>query len=498
MADRVPSEARLAAIVASSDDAIVSKDLSGVITTWNGAAERMFGYTADEAIGQPITIIIPAERLSEEDFVLSRVRSGAGVDHFETVRRRKDGTSIEVSLTVSPIRAEDGTIIGASKIARDFTRTRRLEREALRLAAIVESSEDAIVSKDLDGVIQSWNGAAARMFGYTAEEAIGRPITIIIPEDRLGEETKVLDRIRAGEKVPSFETVRRHKDGRPLDLAVTISPIRDAAGRLIGASKIARDITEALRLRRSFQEANRAKDEFLAVLSHELRTPLNTVAGYARMLQRDDMLVTPEMRGKAVEAMARNADTLIKLVSDVLDTSRIVTGKIRLEHGTFELGQVVRDALETQQHAIDAKGLNVHARIEEHVKMVGDSDRVLQVVWNLLANATKFTPPGGRIDVDLRRHGPWIRLEVRDSGPGIAKEHLALVFQRFWQADAGASREFGGLGLGLALARHLVELHGGNIHAESGGAGQGATFVVTFPSASATLAQDRQLRQVKP
>ena len=366
------------------------------------------------------------------------------------------------------------------------------------LAAIVATSDDAIISKNLEGVIQTWNRAAERMFGYTAEEAIGRPITIIIPEDRLGEESTVLSTIRAGESVEHFETIRRHKDGRLLNISVTVSPILNASGEVVGASKIARDLTESQRLRRVAEETSRAKDEFLAVLSHELRTPLNTVAGYARMLQHPDMIATPELRAKASEALARNADVLIKLVSDVLDTSRIVTGKLRLDHKALDLGEIVREALDTQRHALQAKGLRLHTHIEDNVRMLGDSDRLRQIVWNIVSNAAKFTPSEGRIDVDLRRHGSEIRLEVRDTGMGISREHLALVFQRFWQADTGASREFGGLGLGLALARHLVELHGGSISAESAGPGQGAAFVVTFPTAAASLAQDRNLRQVKP
>ncbi len=502
MTERMPSEilsdARLAAIVASSDDAIVSKDLTGIITTWNAAAERMFGYTADEAVGRSITMIIPTERLSEEEYVLSRIRAGLAVEHFETVRRRKDGRLIDVSITVSPLRTGDGTIIGASKIARDVTQAKRIEREAFRLAAIVESSEDAIVSKDLHGIIQTWNRSAHRMFGYTAEEAIGRSITIIIPEERLAEETLVMSKIRVGQTVEHFETLRRRKDGTSIEVSLTVSPIRNAEGVVVGASKSARDVTEAKRLRRMLEEASRAKDEFLAILSHELRTPLNTVVGYARMLQREDVMITPELRTKALEALARNADALIRLVSDVLDTSRIVTGKLRLDHAAFELGDVIRDAVDTQRQAIDSKGLTFSMHIEDNLRLMGDADRVRQVVWNLLSNATKFTGAGGAITLDARRSGSAIRLEVRDTGVGIARSDLPLVFQRFWQAESGVGREFGGLGLGLALSRHIVELHGGTIHADSDGAGCGATFTVTFPTAATILAQERDLRQVAP
>ena len=275
----------LAAIVASSDDAIVSKDLQGYVTSWNRAAERLFGYTPDEMIGQHITRIIPTARHGEEDYVLSRVRAGLKVEHFETVRQRKDGSLLDISLTVSPVRDASGRIVGASKVARDISERKRMQREERRLAAIVESSQDAIVGKDLDDIVQSWNRGAERMFGYTEEEMVGRSITQIIPEDRLEEEQGVLARIRAGMEIQHFETIRRRKDGRLLEVSLSVSPIRTKSGEIIGASKIARDISEQKRLLRAVEESSRAKDEFLATLSHELRTPLNTVVGYTHMLQ---------------------------------------------------------------------------------------------------------------------------------------------------------------------------------------------------------------------
>ena len=327
--DRDGSAARLAAIVESSDDAIISKDLNGYVTSWNAAAERMFGYTAAEIIGRHITTIIPVERHSEEDFVLARIRAGVRVEPFHTVRCRKDGTAVDISLTVSPIRAADGAIIGASKIARDITRQRMTERDAQRLAAIVASSDDAIVSKDLNSIILTWNAGAEDIFGYTADEAIGRHIAMIIPDGRQAEEDMVMGRIRAGESVRHFETVRCRKDGRLLDISLTVSPIRTAAGEIVGASKIARDITHEKTLRRAAAEASRAKDQFLATLSHELRTPLNTLLGYTHMMQTGTL--DPGAVGKALDAMARNGQALTNLVNDVLDASSLVTGKMRLE-----------------------------------------------------------------------------------------------------------------------------------------------------------------------
>ena len=490
---RPDSDAQLAAVISSSEDAIISKDLDGIITSWNPAAEQMFGYTAAEAVGRNVSLIIPDDRHYEEEYVLGRVRQGLGVDHYETVRRRKDGTLLDISLIVAPILSA-GKVIGVSKIARDITAARRHEREAFRLAAIVTSSDDAIVAKDLNGTIQTWNRGAEKIFGYSAEEVIGKNITILIPEDRIGEEADVLSRIRSGLSVEHFETIRRRKDGALIHVSLTVSPIRDARGRVTGASKIARDVTVQRRLQDQAEEASRQKDEFLAVLSHELRTPLNTVLGYARMLRREDEQMTDALRERALDALERNADTLTRLVNDVLDTSRIVTGKLRLELAICPIDAAVDAATEVMRPTAEAKGVTLHTEIERGLSVACDGDRVQQVVWNLLSNAIKFTPSGGSVTVRVVRAGSVVRIVVEDTGIGIAPGQLPFLFQRFWQAHTGTSREYGGLGIGLALARHLVELHGGSIVAESAGVGRGATFTVTLPLAAE---RGRHLRAIR-
>ena len=255
MQERATRLAMLAAIVESSDDAIVTKDLNGVITSWNRGAQSVFGYTAEEAVGQPVTMLIPEERIDEEPGILARVRNGEKVDHYETVRRRKDGTLIDVSLTISPLRNAAGEVVGASKVARDVTQTKRMHRELSMLAAIVESSDDAIISKDLNGIITTWNRGAQNVFGYTAEEAIGQPVTMLMPPERVNEEPGIIARVRRGEKVDHYETVRRRKDGSLIDISLTVSPIRDAEGQIIGASKVARDITAQKRIERIVRES---------------------------------------------------------------------------------------------------------------------------------------------------------------------------------------------------------------------------------------------------
>jgi PAS domain S-box-containing protein len=360
-----------------------------------------------------------------------------------------------------------------------------------RLAAIVASSDDAIISKDLTGRITSWNAAAERMFGFTAAEAVGQPITIVIPKDRLNEEVEVLSRIRQGLSVEHFETLRQHKDGHQIDISLTVSPICTADGEIIGASKIARDITEHRRQRAIAEEASRLKDEFLAVLSHELRTPLNTVLGYARMLRREDSRMTGAVRERALDALERNADALTHLVNDVLDTSRIVTGKLRLALAPCTLEEVVGEAIETIRPTVDAKGIALDVTLGPGLIVTADRDRLQQVLWNLLSNAIKFTPSGGRVSVRTERVNGVVAVSVADTGIGIAAEDLPYVFQRFWQAHTGASREFAGLGIGLALARHLVELHGGAISAVSGGLGHGSVFTVALPQIARTAEPQR-------
>jgi len=472
---------RLAAIVESSDDAIISHGLDGTIETWNHAAARIFGYSADEIVGRSVYQLVPVELRSAEADLVQRLGNGEPVGgHLETTALLKNGELTPVSLSISPVLTPDGEIVGVARIVRDLSAQERAERDALRLAAIVDSSEDAIISKDLNGIVQTWNGAAERMFGYTAAEMIGRSITTIIPSDRLGEEDTVLTRIRAGFPVEHFETMRRRKDGSLVDISLSVSPIRTPSGRIIGASKIARDISEQQQLTRAAEEANRVKDEFLATLSHELRTPLNAVLGYTRMLREGHLGADGQER--AVDVIERNAALLHQLVSDVLDVSGIVTGKMRVTPVECDIATIVRAACDTVRPTAEAKGVRIDLETPGTPVVVRcDTDRMQQVFWNLLANAVKFTPRGGSVAVRLVEEEQIARATIADTGVGIRHEALPMVFQRFWQAESVNSRQTGGLGLGLSLARHFVELHGGTITAESDGPGQGSTFTVALP-----------------
>ena len=368
------------------------------------------------------------------------------------------------------------------------------EEAAARLAAIVDSSDDAIVSKTLEGVITSWNQAAERIFGYTAAEAVGRHISLIIPEERGSEETEVLSRLVRGERINHFETIRRAKDGRPVAISLTVSPVRNSAGRIIGASKVARDISDQRRreqerqsllerereARAEAEAVNRSKDQFLATLSHELRTPLNAIYGWARMLDTG-RLDEPVIR-RATEAILRNAAAQVQLIEDLFDVSRVITGNMRLEVRPLNGAAVLEAALDTVRPAATAKGVHLESVLEPSAEaMMGDPARLQQVIWNLLMNAVKFTPRGGRATAHLRRVDTDIEIVVSDTGEGIAPVHMPRLFQRFGQADSSSTRGHTGLGIGLALVRHLVDLHGGTVNAHSAGQGLGATFTVTLP-----------------
>ncbi|MGZ5437276.1 MAG: PAS domain S-box protein [Pyrinomonadaceae bacterium] len=363
------------------------------------------------------------------------------------------------------------------------------------LASIVQSSDDAIISKNLDGIIQSWNEAASRVFGYSADEAIGRHITLLLPQDRLKEESLIIEKICCGDRVDHFETVRRRKDGSLFDVSLTISPIKNQEGRVVGASKIARDITERKKTeaerdellkrehaaRADAEAANRLKDEFLATLSHELRNPLNAVVGYAEILLRSKETRHNELVVKAAETIRRNALAQTRLVSDLLDLSRLQMGKLSLEFQPVSLSTILTDAIDTVRDEASAKAISLEVAIEHDVVVEGDPIRLGQIAWNLLNNAVKFTPAGGKVSIGVRRASNAAEFVVSDTGQGIGSDFLPHVFEIFRQGDASSVRRYGGLGIGLALVKQLAELHHGQVKVDSKGAGQGTTFTVTVP-----------------
>lgn len=635
------AQAYLAAVVESSDDAIIAKNLDGIIQACNAAAERLFGYQPGELIGQSVRVLIPPDREREEDDILARIRQGQRIDHFETVRLTRDGRPIDISLTVSPVRDASGAIIGVSKTARDITERKQA---AAALAAQHEwfrvtlgSIGDGIIASDPDGHVTYMNGVAETLTGWTNGDAHGRPLidvfhivdettrqpienpvdlvirsghvvglanhTVLISRD--GTERPITDsaapirddhgRIlgvvlvfrdsteqrRAEEAIAEqrewFETtlesigdaviatdvrgrivfmnpVAEHMTGWPIDAArdhacteifnivndrtrrvvenpvtrvlqkgvivglanhtILIAadgterpiddsgaPIRNRDGRIVGVVLVFHDVSDRRRLdaereaaagererllvaertaRAEAERANRLKDDFVAMVSHELRTPLNAILGWTDMMLRKQNDQATVARG--LDVVARNTRLQAQLISDLLDLSRIVSGKLRLDMQSVHLASVIDAAVETVQHAADQKGVEIERQLGTSIgPMAGDPARLQQVVWNLLSNALKFTPKGGRVRIILRRTGSQVEIIVEDNGTGIRPDFLPYVFDRFQQADASRTRRFGGLGLGLSIVRSLVEFHGGTVQAASAGEGKGATFTIGLP-----------------
>ena len=529
----------LAAIVDSSDDAIVSKDLNGIVLSWNQAAERMFGYTAGEMIGTSVRRIIPDDRQSEEDAVLASIRAGRRVEHFETVRKSRAGRLIPISLTVSPILAANGVVVGASKIARDISDRRRAEQLAVRSgqreAFLAEATLTLTQSLDYEQTLRT---LAAVVVPYLADFCA---FDVVAPDGVIArvaiahvrpEQAQIIEELRLqdgdDEAPTSARRVIRTRTAsffreitdaiiaasapgdderaariRSLGLvsylcvpmivhdrsvgAMTIATA-DSGRRLSDAdSRIALDIAarsalavETAQSYQQLQSANRLKDEFLATLSHELRTPLNAVLGYARMLQSG--AIASEKVPQALEVIDRNASALAQIVEDVLDVSRIVLGKARFNMQPVDVAAIVEDAVATVQPAADARGVSLRCYLGHGTATVsGDHSRLQQVVWNLLTNAVKFTPRDGRIEVRVTEQESHVEVVVTDTGIGFPASFRPHLFERFRQAESGTTRLHGGLGLGLAIARHIIEMHGGAISADSAGEGKGATFTVALP-----------------
>ncbi len=494
--------------LSSIGDGVICTDAEGRVTFLNDVGAALTGWTQGQAVGRPLPdvfhIVNHDTRQEVENPALRALREGKIVGLANhTLLIARDGTERPIGDSASPMRDGSGATVGAVLVFRDVTEHIRAEEMQARLAAIVESSHDAVISKTLDGTIRSWNAEAERLLGYTAQEAIGRSITMIIPPERLDEEHMIVDRLRRGERVEHFETVRITKTGRLIDLSLTISPIHDAGGRVIGASKIARDITEQKRTAEALREADRRKDEFLALLAHELRNPLAPLRNGLEIMRLASADAGAVNRARAM--MDRQLGHMVRLVDDLLDVSRISRNKLELRRSRVLLTDVLSSALETARPAIDGSGHElITAFPAEPVHLDADLTRLAQVFSNLLTNSAKYTERGGRIWLTAERRGDEVVVSVRDTGIGIPAESLPRIFDMFSQVDRSIERATGGLGIGLALVKGLVEMHGGTVTAESEGLGKGSTFTVRLqtlesqPEAMAPEATEKGSRVDRP
>ncbi len=528
------AQARLAAIVESSDDAIVSKTLDGVITSWNRGAERLFGWTAAEAVGRPITLIIPPERLDEEPRILEKLRRGGRVDHFETVRVAKDGRRLDISLTISPVRDASGRITGASKIARDVTARKRAEaavREHARLLREVAAAGLTIHSAGtLDSVLRVIAEEARRVLGAH------RGVASLTVGDDCGQATSAVstsadhDRWRESSVPPPVEAACAEvcRTNRPLRLTRAeleahpawqessgsrgeypplrgwmAVPLVSRGGRNLGLIRVSDkddgDFSESeeaalvqlahvasvaienARLYGELREADRRKDEFLALLAHELRNPLAPLRNGLQIMRLAEADRDAVAQARAM--MDRQLGHMVRLIDDLLDVSRISRGKMELRRSRVLLADVVSSAVETARPLIEAGGHRLAVSLPPGpVPLDADLTRLAQVFGNLLTNSAKYTPRGGHIRLDAERHLGEVVVSVQDDGIGIPAEALGRVFDMFSQVDRSVERSSGGLGIGLALVKGLVEMHGGTVAAESPGPGRGSTFTVRLPA----------------
>jgi PAS domain S-box-containing protein len=479
----------LAAIIETSDDAIISKSLDGIIQSWNAGAERLFGHTAEQAVGRHISLVIPPERLGEEDRIIASLKAGERIDHFETERVRADGGRILVSLTISPLKDEDGRVIGASKIVRDVTERRKAEADRQMFVTLVESSTDFIGMCDLEGVPFFVNRAGLELVGLTdLDEARRTPVaSFFFPEDQARMVNEFFPQVLAqghGEMEVRF---RHFKTGEARWMAYKVLTLPGRDGKPAAFATVSQDITNRRRLEESLRklaadlsEADRRKNEFLAMLAHELRNPLAPISNAARALRLGAR--GGETLPAASEMLERQVGQMARLVDDLLDMSRITRGKIELRRQRVELAPIVEQAVE----AVRAQYRRMQHELTVSlppgpIYLDADPARLAQVIGNLLNNACKFTDAGGRVGLSVERIGNQGVIRVRDTGIGVDARDLPRLFDMFAQVDTSLERSRDGLGIGLTLVKTLVELHGGSVEARSDGLGRGSEFTVRLP-----------------
>ena len=472
------------------DYAIFMTDADGIVTNWNIGAQHILGYTEGEIVGKDGSkFFTPEDRA--KDIPRKELSTAATMGRAEDERwhLRRDGSRFWASGIVTPVRDSSGKLLGFSKVMRDMTERHRLTEERDRLFAL---SMDMLSIVHLNGRFQRINPAFQEVLGFSEEDLLAMSLFELVHPDDRAKTVREYEKLSTGEPTRFMENRLRTKNGNYKWVAWSYFPVPED-GLAFGVGRDTtelRQMQEVLRLRADeLEDANRVKDEFLATMSHELRTPLTSILGWARLLSSNRL--GEKEKERAVQVIQRNAEAQSKLIEDLLDVSRIITGKLRIELQPVSFATLTESAINSLGPAIDAKELRLEKTIDPAAgPILGDPARLQQIVTNLLSNAIKFTPAGGQIEVGLQRYDSHVRLEIRDTGVGIAAEHLPYIFERFRQVDSSNVRAHSGLGLGLAIVDYLVRQQGGAVWAQSEGIGKGATFTVEFPLTSSEIIGD--------
>jgi two-component system cell cycle sensor histidine kinase/response regulator CckA len=484
---------RLASIVACSDDAITGKTLEGIITTWNASAEAIYGYSPKEAIGKHASMLVPKDRPDETSEILECLKRGETVDHFETVRVRKDGKEIQVEVTVSPIRDEMERIVGVSTIARDISERKRREDDQCRLAALVENSDDAIIGQTLDGIITHWNSGAQRIYGYSAAEIVGKSVSTLFPLGYSSEIMEMMEKIKGGERVSKSDTVRVRQDGKEIHVALTFSPIKGADGQVFGVSTVARDVTESKQLEEMLRQSQKmeAVGQLAGGVAHDFNNILGVILGYSELLLDGTNLDDPER--KSIEGIQKAGDRAALLTRQLLAFSR----KQVLQPRVLDLNAVVT-GIENMLQRIIGEHIELLVVLNPALGRVkADLGQFEQVILNLVVNARDAMSQGGKLTIETANveldegyaahhpatvPGPHIMLSVSDTGCGMDEKVKARIFEPFF-----STKDFGkGTGLGLSTVYGIVKQSGGSVWVYSE-VGIGTTFKIYLPRVGVAL-----------
>jgi len=471
-------------IIANAPDPVFVSDFQGKILLANEAVSELLGFRKDEVLEQSLSRFVSLDEARELMAALREVVEHGVSRNVRLNPHSASGEVIATTLNASALRGPRGEVIGVIGILRDM---RELDKARAYAESLIKNAPDPVFVSDLQGKILQANDAVYTLLGFRTAEVVEQSLSRFISVDETREFMAALREVVARGVTRNARLNPRSVSGEIIPTTLNASALRDADGAVNGAIGILRDmrayemvVGDLEESRRKLDAANRAKDEFLATLSHELRTPLNAILGWVRLLRSGTLDAAGASRGP--EVIERNTRLLAQLIEDLLDVSRIITGKLRLDVGSIDLVSVIVAAMEAVQTAADAKGIRLEASLDPALGPVSaDPSRLQQVVWNLLTNAIKFTPAGGRVDIRLERRDSMARVTVSDTGQGIRRELLPFVFDRFRQGETSIGRRYGGLGLGLAIVRHIVELHGGDVNAESAGEGRGAIFTVDLP-----------------